>query len=1109
VTSHRHSTLARGSAVRFLAAGIVIAVVGMVLGAPSSAQAAAPAWSVQMTHKLATFNRLDFADQYTVRVENSGDEFTTGTYVLDDTLPPELTLASVIPGDGWTCPSTEEVISGAPLSCSRAEALAPGESSLALTVKVDVPASAPDTVTNAASISGGGAGAVSSTDLTPVIDRPPFGVPSFTARATDPANGDYTVAGGHPYQGTTSFTLPIYSKFGVGAEAPRPVEELNETYVELPPGFLGNPAAAARCPLVKLQSLIPLCPAASKIGTFDFGVRGPVNHYPLYNLVPEHGYPAEFAFKFANFAIVLYPSIRPRAGSYGVTIGAPGATQFGITSIGVTLFGVPSTQNFSGGPAVPFLSNPVNCSDAHPVSKIALDSWQAPARTFPDRSSGLKVPDLSDPNWKTAVAPAPAVTGCDASALASQFDPSIDAKPIQEGAGPNQAAQPAGLKVDLDFPQSNDPTKPGEAFDPSIPQAPELKNATVKLPAGMAISPSAADGLAGCSDLASDPAGDQVHYDNTFPVTCPDASKIGTVTATSPLLAAHDPVTDAITGPEPVGGDVYIVTPHPGDLPKGANQDGTYRMLIQVESAERGINLKLPGTIVADKQTGQLTASFTDNPQLPISHLTLNLNSGPRAPLATPVTCGSFTTTTDLVPWSTPDTPDATPYSSFAVGSGPNGSGCVSAPQQRPFNPAFSAGTESAKAGAGSPFVLKLTRGDGEQEFSSLDLTTPKGFTAKLAGVPYCSEAAITAAAGKSGAAEQADPSCPAASQVGSLTTGAGPGSDPYYVTGKAYLAGPYKGAPISLVFITPAVAGPFDLGNVLVRAAAFVDPETAQVSVKTDAIPQILDGVPLKIRSIVAHIDRPGFALNPTNCEAKSVSATVGGASGAGATPSNTFQVGDCDKLGFGPKLKIQLKGATRRIGHPALRAVVTAGPGEANISSAQVNLPHGEFLDQGNLNKTCTKPVLLAGGCPATAVYGYARAWTPLLDQPLEGPVYLVGGYGFKLPALVAELNGQIKVLLVGKVDSGSNKGIRNTFELVPDAPVSRFELEMKGGKKYGLLENSEDLCKAPKAQRRANVYLGGQNGKVEQFKPVVANQCGKTKKHKKKRSHGSRLS
>ncbi len=350
---------------------------------------------------------------------------------------------------------------------------------------------------------------------------------------------------------------------------------------------------------------------------------------------------------------------------------------------------------------------------------------------------------------------------------------------------------------------------------------------------------------------------------------------------------------------------------------------------------------------------------------------------------------------------------------------------------------------------------MKVGRKDGEQELKSIGFTLPKGLTGKLAGIPYCPESAIAEAEAKSGKAEQSSASCPAASQIATVDTSAGVGSEPIHVGGKVYLAGPYEGAPLSSVIVTPAVAGPFDLGDVVVRAPLFIDPETAQITAKSDPIPTILEGIPLKVRSVVINVDRGDFSLNPTNCESMAAVASIAGSSGATANPSNHFQVTGCQNLKFKPKLQLSLKGSTGRIGHPALKAVVTYPKqgSYANIARAQVNLPHSEFLDQGNLNKTCTKPVLLAGKCPKNSIYGKARAWTPLLEEPLEGPVYLVGGYGFKLPALVAELNGQIRVVLKGKVDSGPNKGIRNTFEAVPDAPVSRFVLEMKGGKKYGL--------------------------------------------------------
>ena len=1001
---------------RGLVIGLVV-LIGAMLSA-TAAHAAAPAWTLEMSHNPPhNFERVQhdpsFAE-FKVKVQNSGDDATTGTYVLEDILPTQPTVSKVFAGSGWACTATEQVIAGVPLSCSSDAVLAPGQIVNAVRVLINVSPSAPDSLTNTATISGGGAATASAEDSAPVIDRPPFDVASFTADSTDSSGDDYTIAGGHPFQTANSFSWPfrVFEEDPFGVLGQVPVEVIKSADASPPFGFFGNPAAAPRCPIDNIGFLESFnkCPPGSKVGYVELFIEGggPFSQPALYNVKPEKGVTAQFVFNYQGDRISLQAILRSRAESYGLTIGSPGTQRLqSVTGFAAHFYGVPS-QNGSGTSGAPFLTNPVNCGDAQPTWKLAIDSWENPGTTLP---SGL--PDLTDPNWKTASAQAPPVTGCTDPALASQFDPTIAARPLQ-GAGPVQPDQPTGLKVNLDFPQSNDPTDPeyisgAKQYDPSIPQAPELKDITVQLPAGLTISPSSAGGLGACSDLASDPAGDQVHYDDTEPVTCPDSSKLGTAVATSPLLAAHDPETDAVTGAEPIEGDVYLLKPHPGDLVQG--QDGKFRLLIQLENPRYGINLKLPGIAVANQQTGRLTATFTENPQLPAKNLTVTLKEGPRAPLATPTTCGTYTTTTDLVPWSTPGTPDAHPSSSFQIGSG-----CASSPGARPFAPTLSAGTESSKAGASSPFVLKLTRADGEQEISSLDTTLPKGLLAKLAGVPYCPEAAIAAASGRSGVAEQASPSCPSASQIGTVTAGAGPGTNPYYVTGNAYLAGPYKGAPLSAVFITPAVAGPFDLGNVVVRAALQVDPETAQVTVKTDPIPQILDGVPLRLRSIVARVDRPGFTLNPTSCEPMAVSATVGGSSGATAKPSNSFQVGDCEALAFRPKLKLSLKGSTKHAGHPALKAVLTypQGPGYANIARAQVNLPHSEFIDQANLNKTCTKPVLLAGNCPAKSIYGRAKAWTPLLEKPLEGPVYLVGGYGYKLPALVADLNGQIRVVL-----------------------------------------------------------------------------------------------
>ena len=928
----------------------------------------------------------------------------------------------------------------------------------------------------------------------------PYAVTSFSAHTTDESEADYTVAGGHPFKNVVRFAFPVLDP---GQVSERPVEQLKDAAVDLPTGFLGNPAGATRCPITGIEQIdfLSNCPAGSKVGFADVD---PGQVYPIYSVKPDFGYPAQFVFNDGGVKVSLYVTARPRTESYGLTVGSANTLRLGLTSFTTTFCGNGAEGSFgftcraSSGPgSTPFLSNPLDCSDASPIWRVAVDSWEHP---------GLRLltgaPDLSDPNWKTASTPALPVGACDDPALTSQFDPMIEVEPLQ-GAGALQADQPAGLAVDLDFPQSNDPTDPDTNFDPELPQAPEPKDITVDLPAGLTISPSSADGLGACSDLASDPAGDQVHYDNVKPAGCPDSSKIGTVIATSPLLASHDPVTDAVNGAEPIDGNVYLLKPHPGDLPIGANSDGKFRLLIQLENTRYGINFKLPGTAVADRATGQLTATFANNPQLPARHLRVSLNSGPWAPLATPVTCGKFVSASDLVPWSSPETPDARPSTAFDVSAGTNGMPCINTPAQRPFNPTLVAAPGSPSAGKASPFVLKLTRNDGEQELSSLDLTTPKGFTAKLAGVPYCSDAAIASAASKSGASEQANSSCPAASQVGTISAGAGPGTNPFYVGGKAYLAGPYKNAPLSFAFITPAVAGPFDLGNVVVRAAAFVDPETAQVTVKTDPLPQIIDGVPLRLRSIMARIDRPNFTLNPTNCEPMAVNATVGSANGATAHPSNGFQVGSCKDLGFKPSLKLDLKGDTKRSGHPALKAVLNYPQGAyANIAKAVVSLPHSEFLAQNHIKTICTRVQFAAGAgngaeCPKGSIYGYVMATTPLLDAPLSGPLYLRSS-SHPLPDLVAALHGQIDVDLVGRIDS-KNGGIRTTFDSVPDAPVSKFVLTMQGGKK-GLLENSKNLCAS---KNKADVRFTAQNGKVANSTPVLTNSCPK-RKHAKGKGH-----
>jgi hypothetical protein len=944
-------------------------------------------------------------------------------------------------------------------------------------------------------------------EASPATAAGPYKIESFTSRSTDEAEADFTQAGGHPFQNRTAFEFSTRVSEGTIFA----LEELKDAAVTLEPGFVGNPAAAARCPISGIADptffagTMTTCPPGSRVGTvfvrLGLNSGSPVSHSPfprpLYNLVTERGYPAQFGFRVSNTVTILSATLLPRSEAYDLTIGSHN------TPIGVEVdsfdtvfcsYGAPDSTEAepcnpqSASTGVPFLSDPLDCTNPTPTWSLLADSWEN-AGTY---TAGA-LPDLANPAWLTASVTSPPVTGCDNPLLASQFNAiTLATRPLQPGGGPVQADSPSGLAVDLDFPQSNDPTDLNSESEPNMPQAPEPKDITVKLPAGLSISPSSADGLGACSDLASDPAGDQVHYDSTKPVTCPESSKIGTAVATSPLLALRDPQSDEVIGPEPIPGDVYLLKPHPGDLPfGGAGKEGKFRLLIQLENAGAGVNIKLPGVATADPATGQLTATFTESPQLPSSHITVSLKEGPRAPLATPVTCGSFETTTDLVPWGTPGVPDAHPTASFAVGSGPNGTGCPASAAARPFAPALvTAGPDSAVAGAHSPFTLKLARNDGEQELSSLEATLPKGLAATFTGIPYCSDAALAAAATRAGKAEQANPSCPA-SRIGSVTVGAGPGTNPFHTQGTAYLSGPYKGAPLSVAVITPAVAGPFDLGTVVVRNALFVKPETAQGRVVSDPFPKLIDGVPLRLRSIDVRLDRPGFTLNPTNCSAMAVNAKITSTDGASANPTVPFQVGGCKALGFKPDLKLSLKGGTKRSDHPALKAVLNYPKGNyANIAKAVVSLPHSEFLAQNHIKTICTRVQFAADQCPAGSIYGFVTATTPLLDKPLEGPLYLRSS-SHPLPDLVAALHGQIDVDLVGRIDS-KNGGIRTTFDAVPDAPVSKFVLTMQGGKK-GLLENSKNLCNSV---NKADVKFTAQNGMTSNSTPVLTNSCKKAK-------------
>jgi hypothetical protein len=537
-----------------------------------------------------------------------------------------------------------------------------------------------------------------------------------------------------------------------------------------------------------------------------------------------------------------------------------------------------------------------------------------------------------------------------------------------------------------------------------------------------------------------------------------------------------------------------------------------------------GVLVKQPLKVESDPLTGRITTVAEELPELPISHFRLHFRAGSRSPLATPAACGMFSATATLYPSS--GGPPQESSSTFEIITGPDAGPCPSGGAP-PFHPGLTAGTINNAAGRYSPFDVHLTRADSEQEITHFSIKLPPGVTGKLAGIPFCPEADIAAARSRErqphgGQEELEHPSCPAASEVGHTLVGSGVGPSLTYVPGKVYLAGPYQGSNLSLVAITAAKAGPFDLGTVVIREGLKVNPETAEVSVDagtSDPIPHIIDGIPVHLRDIRVYVDRPEFVKNPTNCEPTSTASTVLG-SGANfaseaddrpVTVTSRFQAADCANLGFRPALQISLKGPTKRAGLPALTAVVTPKAGDANIGRAVVTLPPSEFLEQGHIGNSCTRVQFNASGgngeqCPANSVLGHAVAITPLLSEPLEGPVFLRSNGGErKLPDLVAALHSKdINIDLVGFIDSLHKKGsdisqIRTTFAKVPDQPVTRFTLQMAGGKK-GLLVNSTNLCKGT---HKAISEFTGQNGKRSDSEPAVKAQCGKKKGKKSKKA------
>jgi hypothetical protein len=879
-------------------------------------------------------------------------------------------------------------------------------------------------------------------------------------------------AGGHPYEAGTRFGVDTLPPFFLSAK-----ESIRDVIAQLPPGFVGNPGAVPRCTMEEffdVRTNVVGCPNSSAIGVLKVEGGASATKAAVFNLVPPHGEVAAFGFNLANNSTVVIPKVRSGA-DYGVDVKVLDSNQeISITATEFVLWGNPSDPSHddergecvfgvsdncptgevsSDAPPSAFLTNADRCEAGPLKTTLHVNSWQTPefeSASFDHDRNGepLEVKD------------------CDV----VPFTPAFEVRPTS-----GAADSPTGLEVDLHIPTDGlmSPTGVGQA---------RLKKTVVTLPEGMTVNPAAIRGRTVCTAAQigligtdfSAPA--PIHFTPEGD-SCPDSSKIGTVSIETPLLGSR------------LEGSVYLA----------AQKDNPFESLlatyITVDDPKTGLVVKLAGRIDTDAATGRLTATFDNNPQLPFDDLEVDFFGGGGAPLINPPSCGTYSVAAELSPWT--GTAPVSSSSSFQVTSGPEGQPCPNGQ----FAPRLSVGTTNPVGGAYSPFLLRLTREDGMQRLGALSVKLPQGLTAKLAGVPYCPEAALASVSGAegAGAAQFAAPACAAASQIGTVTVGAGAGPNPLYVeTGRAYLAGPYKGAPLSMAVIAPALAGPFDLGSVVVRNALYVDRSTAEITAVSDPLPTILHGVPLDLRDVLVKIDRSGFTLNPTSCDEMGFAGTASAPSGVTAPISDRFQVAGCGGLAFDPKLKLSLSGQMKRTGNPALKAVLTQKPGQANIDGVTVTLPTSQFIDNAHVNNPCTRVQFEADACPPKSILGTVTAYTPLLDQPLSGKVYFRSNGGERLlPDIVAALRGQISIDLVGYVDAVQNRKsktsrVRNSFVIVPDAPVSKFVLNLKGGK-VGLLENSENLCSR---KQRARINIDAQNGKAYDTNPVIATRCGKNK-------------
>jgi hypothetical protein len=997
----------------------------------------------------------------------------------------------------------------------------PPYAKIEMRIGVSVEASAKSGEVNEGTVTGGGvARAVSARQPITVSNAPtPFGIETYEMRPENEGGTLDTQAGSHPFQTTLTVGLNIGREEvdpKTGDYEAEPAALIKNLSTKLPAGFIGNPVPFPRCTLPEFQERT--CPSDTVLGVATVQFNEPAHlpaayiTVPVFNLEPQVGEPARFGFLPTKFAPVFIDTSVRAGEDYGIT----GEVESILETVGffrseVTLWGVPGAAGHDGQrgyaclgndanvgetctpldavhPA-PLLSEPTSCPGQPLVSEAEATSWLEPEniKRFRTGEAGSEA--------------MPTLDGCND----LPFKPAMTVVPDSEA-----ASSSSGLSVDVHVNQ-------GGALNPEGLTPSDVQGITVVLPPGVAVNPSGGDGLEACSDAligyepekSTPPSelrftpfvpggavakrfGDESLFEPGVNF-CSNASKIGTAEISTPLLQ------------HPLKGAVYL----------GAQEANPFGSLlaayIVAEEPESGVLVKLPGEISLNQQTGQVTTTFRNSPQAPFEDAVLHFYGGERAPLSTPPHCGTYTTTGTFAPWS--GNPPSEAQASFQTTSGPNGSPCPG--EQLPFNPTATAGATNIQAGEFSPFTFTMSRKDGEQNLQSGEVKLPPGILGVLSNIEQCPEPQAN------------EGTCGPNSLIGETTISVGVGSQPFTVAGgKVYLTGPYNGtsgctagtpgcAPFGLSIVNPAKAGPFDLADtksnhpacdcVLVRAKIEVDPFTAGLTIGSnrpgtpDSIPTMIAGIPLQIQHVNVITTRKDFQFNPTNCSKMEAVAHLFSAEGGTDTITAPFQVTNCAALKFEPKFGVSVSGKTSKADGASLSVKLTypnvPRGTDANVGYVKVELPEQLPSRLTTLQKACASAQFNANpaGCPAASVVGRAKAITPLIPVPLEGPAYFVSHGGEAFPALVVVLQGyNITVDLVGSTFINKAGVTSSTFKTVPDAPVNSFELTLPQGP-YSALAANGNLCKEHLAM--PTEFIGQNGAEIHESTPIEVTGCKAT--------------